>query len=251
MLDGETKEQLDTGLESVTQLFGIGIAKDLVFELDDDSRVSRGTGEVFFPSLQAHSITEGLMGVSLAVTGMRVVTIRTRSFDVVAGDVQPVTFLKTSDRAFGMTDFFSWAEEGGEPRKGPKDRSGPLSIGMAAELPKKEGMDRGARLVVLGSTNLALGQNWRDLALRGNAVLAGNIMSWIASKPPIVDVPAKMTPAATLRITEGSLKEVARYVLLFMPGAALLMGIAVMLRRRAKEDRNPKKTKSTDKEDAS
>jgi hypothetical protein len=237
MLDADKKVQLETGLEPVAKMFGIGIANDYVFELDDDARVARGTGEVFFPTLEMHATTEGLVGVAMAVTGMRIVAIRSRSFDAMAGDVQPVTILKTSERAFGMTDFYAWVDRGGDPTKGVKDRSGPLSIGMAAELPKKEGSDHGSRLVVLGSANVALGQNWRDLALRGNALLTGNIVSWIASKPPIVDIPTKTTPAATLRITEGSLSEIARYVLLFMPGAALLLGIAVYLRRRARDDR--------------
>lgn len=249
MLDAERKAQLETGLESVTKMFGIGIANDYVFEQDDDARVARGTGEVFFPTLEMHATTEGLVGVSMAVSGMRIVAIRSRSFDAIPGDMQPATLLKTSESAFGMTDFYAWVDRGGDPSKGPKDRPGPLSIGMAAELPKKGDADHGSRLVVLGSANLALGQNWRDLALRGNALLTGNIVSWVASKPPIVDIPAKVTPAATLRITEGSLSEIARYVLLFMPGAALLLGIAVYLRRRAREDRRTKSKRRTQPDD--
>ncbi len=246
ILDADTKAQLATGLEPVTRLFGIGIANDYVFEMDEDARVPRGTGEVFFPELESHATTEGLVGVSLAVAGLRIVAIRSRSFDALGGAIQPVTILKTSDRAFGMTDFHAWVEKGGDPVKGANDRSGPLSIGLAAEMPKPEGSDRdhGARLVVLGTANLALGQNWRDMALRGNAMLTGNILSWVASRPPIVDVPAKVTPAATLRITEGSLSEIVRYVLVFMPGAALLLGVAMYLRRRAREDRPGRAEKS-------
>lgn len=239
MLDAERKIQLETGLEPVTKLFGIGIANDYVFEMDDEARVPRGTGEVFFPVLEPHATTEGLAGAALALAGLRIVMMRSRSLELLGGDAQPKTILKTSDEAFGMTDFYAWVESGGVPSKGQNDRSGPLAVGVAAELPKAEGSERphGARLVVLGSANPALGQNWRDLALRGNAVLVGNIMSWIASKPPIVDVPAKVTPAATLQITESSLSEIMRYVLLFMPGAAMLLGVAVYLRRRTRDDK--------------
>jgi gliding motility-associatede transport system auxiliary component len=238
MLDADRKAQLDTGLESVAKMFGIGIVNDYVFELDNDARVPRGTGEVFFPTLEPHATTDGLVGPSLAIAGLRIVAVRARSFDAVPAEVQPTTIMKTSDQAFGMKDFYRWVETGGEPTKGRDDRSGPLAIGMAAELPKAEGAEQhGARLVVLGTANPALGQNWRDMALRGNAVLTGNILSWIASKPPIVDIPAKVTPAATLRITEGSLNEIVRYVLVFMPAAALLLGVAVYLRRRSRDDR--------------
>ena len=145
-----------------------------------------------------------------------------------------------------MRDFYQWVEKGGEPIQHEGDRSGPLAIGMAAELPSEEDSStHGARLVVLGTANMALGQNWRDMALRGNAVLIGNIVSWIALKPPIVDVPAKVAPAATLRITEGSLNEILRYVLLFMPGATILLAVAVYLRRRSRDDQRGKHARKT------
>ena len=84
---------------------------------------------------------------------------------------------------------------------------------------------------------MAVGQGVGFSERYGLAVLTGNIVSWVVSKPPIVDVPAKITPAATLRITEGSLSEILRYVLVFMPAAALLLGLAVYLRRRSRDDR--------------
>ena len=254
ILDPDSRSQLATGLEPVARLFGIGIANDYVFELDNDARIPRGTGEIFFPTLEAHAITEGLAGLSMAVGNLRVVALRSRSLDVINDGVQPIPILKTSARAFGMTDFHAWARRGGDPTRGPGDREGPLSIGLAAELPSSSmttsnlvepdplepspvEQNHGARLVVLGSANYALGQNWRDIALRGNAVLTANILSWISSYQPIVDVPAKITPAATLRITESSLNEIVRYVLIFMPGAALLLAIAMYMRRRSREDR--------------
>ncbi|PIE05542.1 MAG: hypothetical protein CSA75_04205, partial [Sorangium cellulosum] len=246
ILDAEKKVQLKTGLEKVTERFGIGITNDYVFELDDDARVPRGTGEVFFATLEPHPMTDGLASVSLALEGLRIVIIRSRSLHSVGGQVQPTTILATSPLAFGMMNFYDWVDKGGDPVKEANDRSGPLSVGMAAELPidKDAKQPHGARLVVLGTANLALGQNWRDLSLRGNAVLMGNIMSWVASKPPIVDIPPKITPAATLRVSEKSLNEILRYVLIFMPGAATLLGVAVHLRRRSRDDRRPVKNRT-------
>jgi len=235
MLDADRKGQLDTGLESVAALFGIGIANDYVFEQDDAYRLPRGTGEIFFPDIQPHATTEGL--ILAAKAGLKIVLMRSRSFQAVPAPVQPTTILSTSPSAFGMVDFFRWVEQGGDPRKSDRDRSGPLAVGMAAELPKPPDSKEahGPRLVVLGTANPCFGQNWRDMAFRGNAVLVGNIISWVAARPPILDVPPKPTIAASLRITEESLSEVARYVLLFMPGAAILMALAVWLRRRSTE----------------
>jgi hypothetical protein len=77
--------------------------------------------------------------------------------------------------------------------------------------------------------------------LRGAAFLVENAISWLASKPEILDVPEKPTVAAGIRINEDSRSEVKRYVLLFMPLAAALLGAAVALRRRSTEGAPRKK----------
>jgi hypothetical protein len=95
---------------------------------------------------------------------------------------------------------------------------------------------------VIGSANVAFNQNWAQPPLRGNAILAENAVSWLAARPLILDVPDRQTPSANLRITEGSLGEILRYVLLFMPGAAALLGLSVyLLRRSDKKDRHKPK----------
>ena len=60
------------------------------------------------------------------------------------------------------------------------------------------------------------------------------MLSWLSAESPIVDVPDK--PAVVgARISEGSLGEVLRYVVFYMPGAVGLLGAAVYLRRRVQE----------------
>ena len=60
-------------------------------------------------------------------------------------------------------------------------------------------------------------------------------------KPEILDVPQKPEVSAGMRINEESRSEVRRYVLVFMPLAAALLGIAVALRRRSTEGTPRKK----------
>jgi hypothetical protein len=245
MLDPDKKAQLPTGLEPVTRMFGIGLSTDFVFELDEHKRLPKGVGEAFFPELKPHAITEGL--IAAAAAGYRVMVMRTRSLSALPGEVQPATILATSAEAYGMADFFGWVERGGEPRKRDGDRAGPLAIGMASELSKPAGSAaaHGPRVVVLGSASVAFNQNWQEPLLRGNSILVENAISWLAARPPILDVPAKQTPAATLHLSEGSLGEILRYVLLFMPAAPALLGLAVYLRRRSVE-RRPADAKAGD-----
>lgn len=232
MLDATQRRMLATGLEPVTHAFGIGIANDFVFERNDNARLPRGAGEVFFPEIKPHPITEGL--ISAAQAGVRVVLMRARSLHDVRAEAKPAILLMSSPEAFGMRDFFAWVERGGDPAKQDGDTTGPLPLGMAAEKSDSAGSSpRKARLVVLGTANPVLNHNWRDPGLRGNAILTGNIVSWLADRAPIVDVPARQAVTSDLRITENSLGEILRYVMIYMPAATALLGLAVFLRRRS------------------
>ena len=103
---------------------------------------------------------------------------------------------------------------------------------MAAELPNKvPGAAHGPRMVVVGTTSLALGQSWQERVLRGGAIFTESAISFLAARPPIVDVPDKPASAGA-RINEASLGEILRYSMIYMPGAVLLLGLAVYLRRR-------------------
>jgi hypothetical protein len=110
-------------------------------------------------------------------------------------------------------------------------------LAAAAELPKPPGSKEryGPRLVVVGSAGPAQGRAFRDAARIGDRLLVENALSWAAARPAIVNVPEKAPRAVGLALTEESLGEVLRYVLVYMPGAAALAGLSILLRRRAKE----------------
>ncbi len=238
MFDRDGKKPQPTGLEPVAKLFGVGLSDDLVFERDDKARLPRGVGEVFFPELRTHAVTDGMVQAASSA-GLRVLLIGTRSLHATLDGPRPAELLATSADSFGMRSFASW-DRTSEPARRDDDRKGPLAVGMASELPASNAASgRGARLVVIGSANVAFNQNWLTPTLRGNSILVENAVSWLASRPPILDVPDRQTPAASLRITESSLGEIMRYVLVYMPGAAFLLGVSVFLMRRS--DRKERK----------
>jgi len=53
----------------------------------------------------------------------------------------------------------------------------------------------------------------------------------------VVDVPDKEQVAAGMRVSEAGREEVRRYVLVLMPLAAMLLGIAVWAWRRSSENK--------------
>jgi hypothetical protein len=58
-------------------------------------------------------------------------------------------------------------------------------------------------------------------------------------RPPLVSLPPKPARQVGLRLTEASLSEVARYVLLYMPLTALLIGALSLYRRRLRSAAAP------------
>lgn len=238
--DAENRRFLRLGLEKITEPFGISLDEAFVFERDPRKKLPIGMGEQFLAEPRHHDITRGLLesqGLDL-----KILFVASRPLSPSGtGKTAPIELLSTSEAAFGMVDFFSWAEKGGLPEHEPGDKEGPLALAMAAELPKPSGSDapHGPRIVVTGSSSILWGQSFREPAIRGGAVFAENALSWLAARPPILDIPDKPA-AAGLRIDEGTLGEVLRYVVLYMPAAAFMLGIAVFLRRRSTEDRKKK-----------
>jgi hypothetical protein len=96
----------------------------------------------------------------------------------------------------------------------------------------------GPRVVVIGSRFALMEDNWRQpRPLHGTAFLVDSALSWLSARPGVVDVPDKPEVSAGVRVSEEGRAEVRRYVLLFMPLAAALLGIAVWAWRRSSEDK--------------
>jgi hypothetical protein len=93
-------------------------------------------------------------------------------------------------------------------------------------------------VVVVGSRFALAEDNWRQpRTLHGMAFLVDSALSWLAARPAVVDVPDRAEVGAGIRVSEEGRDEVRRYVLVLMPLAALLIGIAVWAWRRSSEDK--------------
>ena len=75
------------------------------------------------------------------------------------------------------------------------------------------------------------------LPFRGGALLSESAISWLATKPQVLDVPEKAAIGAGMKLSEESRGSIRRYVVLFMPLSPVLFGIAVLMRRRGTERR--------------
>ncbi len=237
VLDEENRIR-PTGLNPIARAAGVEFNADFVIEQDEGSRLPTGLGETYFATPVVHDVTKGLFKDGEKVE-FKVMVSAAQSLRKSAGQ-NPVSLLRTSGSAFSLKDIRPFVEEGKTVRKGPSDAQGPFDVAMASELPKPAGSKEkhGPRLVVVGSANPAWGRNWREAPLLGTRMFMESALSWLSARPAIVSVPEKASHDIGLNLTEDSLGEVLRYVLIYMPGAAALIGGFLLYRRRATERRS-------------
>lgn len=249
-LDDEVRIR-STGLERLAAKGSILLGDDFVIEESSSRRLPMGLGETFLATPKQHAITRGL--VDLDEVLVDVLVSSSQSMSAGEGKVRPVTLLATSQESYAVSDIRPFVEENQPLEKGPNDKTGPLAVAMAAELPKPAGSEaaNGPRIVVAGSANLAWGRNWREPGGIGARVFVESAVSWLAARGTILDIPEKPAQEAGMRLTEESMNDVLLYVLLYMPGASLVIGFAVLYRRRSVERKSrrqpdpPKSKRST------
>lgn len=231
--DTDDQRYLHLGVDDLLAVAGVKLEEDFVFELDPKRRSTQGYGETLLPEVKPHPITEGLVRAADQDLGP-VLTVASSLRPTGSGPAAPTPLLVTSEQAFGMVDFFAWAKQPSDPKPAEADHKGPLVVAYAAALPKPAGSAaaHGPRVVVVSSPSALFGANWQSPELRGTAVLIESAVSWLAARPAMLDIPGKPSFTAGIRISEDSLASIFRYVVLYMPLAAALLGVAVHLQRR-------------------
>ncbi len=225
----EDNRAVPSGLEPLFEVFGVRAQPHLIFERDPDAALPIGLGgEVFLATPKPHAITEGLLEGGEA--RLRVLMQLAASFE---GTKPARELLTTSGKAFALESAAGLATTGLVIDAVEHDAEGPFVVAMASELEALAGPEkRGARLVVLGSAGPLLGSTWQDPTLAGTRRFIESAVSWLVSRPSLVSLGEKPERQVALHFTEQSLLEVARYILLYMPGTALALGLLILYRRR-------------------
>lgn len=216
----------DLRVDALTALGGVRVRADVVYEQDPTRRKAVEGGEVLLPSIAAHAITRGMQAE--ADRGLVPVVALASSIEQLSGDVAAAPLLLTTEQAFALDDL----SRASPPRPEAGDVRGPIPIATAAERPALPGKERGARVVVLASHTLVMGAIWQNPEFRANAILIGNAVSWLASERAFLDIPPKEAYVAGLNMDEETMGGIFRYVVVYMPLATMLLGVAVHLRRR-------------------
>jgi hypothetical protein len=232
-------------LRKVLEPFGIGLDQRLVLDPDPAMVVPDTHAINFVVSAKDHAVTAPLV-VSDAVKSPPHVVLDTvrplKRLDATGGAT--VSDLLVTTRSSFSVDFertrsILGTSPSETPPMQPGDVAGPFPIALASELPKKDAKaPHGPRVVVVGSTYVVSQINWRAPGpWRGGAFLVENAIAWLGSTPPILDVPARPTIAAGLKLSQDDKDAFRNYVLIYMPLAVAIVGASVALRRRRTEAR--------------
>lgn len=235
---------LPANLDRALSPFGIALDDDLVIE-EDPEVAFPGTGGIrFFAQPRSHAVNAALVKGDTKRDVPRIALHFARSMRKAAepGSATPSDLLFTSSKAFGLVNVSGASEWKDAPQKKPGDVAGPLVVAMASERPKvTPSAAHGPRVVVVGSASPLTSPTFQEpLPLRGAALFVESSLSWLASKPQVLDVPDRTAVPAGIRITEDDRAAVRRYVVFLMPGTVAILGIMIALWRRRTEGAPPR-----------
>ncbi len=222
--------QVQSGLDTVLKDWNVQFRNDVVYD-----PASGFFGQAQTPAIinyPSHAITSDLAGVGSFFP-------RTRSLTTDAGAQSsrlPQPLLTTSPQSWGETDFASVTSQTAKYDEGA-DAKGPLTLAYAVE----DSGDKKGRLVVIGNstfvTNGTLTQRvtvgGQQAQVRsGNAQFFFNSLKWLGGQEDLIQIPAKPADSHPIFLTTAQQAFVGLSSVVLLPGAILIIGLLVWLRRR-------------------
>ena len=142
-------------------------------------------------------------------------------------DVQPLFY--SSEQSWGETDLKS-ASASFDPGR---DLEGPLSLAVAVTretpAPDDEKTAPAARIVVTGTSNFAIDAYF---PVQGNGNLFLNMINWLAQDEDLISIRPKTQDDRRIELSQGQMVMVRIFTMYLLPAAAVVIGIAVVVRRR-------------------
>lgn len=221
---------LSPGLEPLSELTGVRFNQDLVFERQEQLVMPVGFGgEVFLATPRDHAVTQGLLHGETVI--YRVLVQLSQSLSLSATS-QGTAVLRSSDRSVAIDDFRLLDPSRLDEMPALEPASRTLAVVSELREFRVPGGERPARVAAVGTPSVLWSSTWLEPSLVGTRRWTESLVSWLTAQPALVSVPEKPAQPAGLQLSQSALQEVQRYVLLYMPGCAALIGLLILLRRR-------------------
>jgi hypothetical protein len=219
---------LPTGLESLSQAYGVNIDADVVVELEQSRLLSPSPVEHFL----VQDFTDHAVVRPLTALGAPVVMQLARSLSLAQGsEAQPL--LKASDKAYGEASL-NQLTAGDDLKAGEGDvKTVVLAAAVDTRPEAPEGGERrlGGRMIVMGDSEW-ISPQYLQQGQVANVDLLASATGWLTEREALVSIAPRKINAQSVVITEEGLFGVFLRVVLLMPLAALVLGVGVWWQRR-------------------
>lgn len=226
----ERDEVQPTGLEETMRELGVRIDPTLVIETNPEHLVTQNALEFIVTAFGDHPTTRPMVG------GDRVLFAMARGVDATDAGGADI-LLRSSPESYGETNI-AQIQTGSAPTRDSSDMGGPISLAVATRVGAAEADDAaadkkpGGRLIVMGDSDW-IQQEVMDVPVFSNDYLAGAVTGWLAERPALIAIPPKKAKVGYITFTQDDVMSVMFRVVIMLPGAAMLFGVAVWLNRRA------------------
>lgn len=223
-----------TGLEGMLAEIGVQVTDSLVLEMDPQRLLPPGNpaGPFLVTTYGQHRTVEALERL-----GGPALFAMARAIEPVEGG-GGATLIATSADGFAETDIASLSPSE-MPEKGEGDIAGPVSLAVAVQRggeaaePEEDGeAPPGGRVIVVGDAEWLTGEALRDARFT-NFDLAAAWTGWLTERETLISIQPKQVSAQPMTITEGDLGGLAFRLIVLMPAAMLLLGVAMWWSRRS------------------
>lgn len=218
-----------TGFEDALKTISVRLDRTLAIEADAEHQLApNGLGFVV-TAFGDHVTTRVLKDRG------RIVVALARSLSVLEHSDKIEPLLRTSDKAYAVTEVARAMGTDTPPPRGAGDVGGPLDLAYALNLSGDTATDHekpGGRMIVIGDSDF-LQASLLEAAEFDNFHLASAWTGWLTQRQALIEIPPKKVKGGNVVFTQEDLWAVLFRVGVLLPGAALLLGIAVWFNRRA------------------
>jgi ABC-type uncharacterized transport system involved in gliding motility auxiliary subunit len=211
-------------LEPLLKDWGAQADNDLIVFNDNDGNLLGGSA-VEKEGYERHKITENFSLTTLFPAARSVQPMKS-----VPDGVTVEALFKSNQNTWGETNLKQ------KPSFDPKtDFKGPLPIAVAATKEIKPSSDTApaikSRMVVVGTSSFPINALY---ARGGNGDLFQNMVSWLAQDEDLISIRPKPPENRPISMTQKQMLSVLLITTITLPGIALIVGIAVVMKRRRK-----------------
>lgn len=209
--------------------WGIQVDNDVVLDNSNEGRMMGSTVSIV-RSYENHKITENFNIATIFPLARSIQPAKTLPTGIT---VEPL--FKSNSNSWGETDLDS-LKTGVASNDKAKDLPGPLPLAVAETKEIKASSDSSpasrSRLVVVGTSNIATNYVWNISG--GNRNLFLNMVSWLAQDEDLISIRPKPTEDRRLLLSQSQMYMIQLISIFLLPGVALVIGIAVVVKRRRK-----------------